>query len=279
MSCNIVCIYSQIVRSYANIITAMKSSNFIRNQINQGVWSFTSEDYRKYAGSDPKDAMRVLRRKGAIFSPVRGFYVIVPEEARISGRLPVERYIDDLMNYIGVTYYAGLLTAAAFYGSAHQSPQVFQVITNSVHRAIHVGDNKIVFYLNKEVGNTPTQQRNTPTGYLRISTPEATFFDLVMFNRRIGGLSNAYAVLSEMTDQLTIPGLKEATPRYRLPIVQRAGYLLELIGFAKGAAALEKWLMNQRPIYTYLIPSGKKDRREKYARWKLILNESIDTEF
>lgn len=278
MSCNIVCINSHIVRSYANIITVMKSSRFIRNQVNQGIWSFTSEDYKRYTGSDPKDAMRVLRRKGAIFSPVRGLYVIVPEEARISGRVPVERYIDDLMNYIGAPYYAGLLTAAAFYGSAHQSPQVFQVITNIVRRAIHVGDNKIVFYLNKEVGNTPTEQRNTPTGYLRISTPEATFFDIVRFNRRIGGLSQAYAVISEMVDLLRISGLKDTAPIYKLPIVQRGGYLLEIIGFENGAVALEKWLGNQRPIYTYLNPSGKKDRRKKYARWKLILNEDLDTE-
>lgn len=266
------------MRSYANIITAMNSTSFIRNQVNQGIWSFTSKDYRRYTSSDPKDAMRVLRRKGVIFSPVRGFYVIVPEEARISGRVPVERYIDDLMNYIGAPYYAGLLTAAAFYGSAHQSPQVFQVITNLVRRAIYVGDNKIVFYLKKEVKSTPTKQRNTPTGYLRISTPEATFLDIVRFNRRIGGLGNAYAVISGMVDQLRISGLKEAAPIYKLPIVQRGGYLLEIIGFEKGAAAIEKWLRNQRPIYAYLNPSGKKDRRKKYARWKLILNENIDKE-
>jgi len=190
--------------------------------------------------------------------------------------VPVERYVDELMDYFGVPYYAGLLTAASFYGSSHQSPQVFQVMTNPARRAIQANKAKIIFHRKKSVDQTPVIHKKTATGFFKVSTPEATFFDMIDFNRRIGGLDHVALVASELTDTFTKKRLLEAVQKCRVPTVQRGGYLLERLGFEKGASAVGAWLRSQNPVYSYLDPPGKKYRDPKNGRWKLIINEPVE---
>jgi predicted transcriptional regulator of viral defense system len=254
----------------------MRPTDYIRSLNNRGIWCFTFQEAQMSLGKNTTAALRNLRKQKRIVNPARGFYVIIPEEMSFTGRIPVERFIDDLMQFYRVPYYIGLLTAASFYGSAQQSPQVFQVMTYPSRRSIQFGHNKIAFYRKKNVGSVPTNKRKTQTGYVRISTVETTFFDLIQFNRIIGGLDYVALLTSELTEQMTIAGLKEAIPAFQMPIIQRGGYLLEFIGFEKGAAVIEKWIKTRNPIYTYLNPSLLQSREPKHRRWKLIINEKID---
>ncbi|MFH1851056.1 MAG: type IV toxin-antitoxin system AbiEi family antitoxin [Candidatus Neomarinimicrobiota bacterium] len=254
----------------------MKPIDYIRELNNSGIWSFTFEEAQSSLGKDITAAIRTLRKKNRIIDPARGFYVIIPEEFSIAGRLPAERFINELMKFYRAPYYIGLLTAASFYGSAHQSPQVFQVVTNPSRRTIHYGQNKIVFYRKKNVDSILTDKRKTLTGYVNISTVETTFFDMIQFNQRIGGLDHVTLVASELVERFSVSSLKEVAMTFPLPIIQRGGYLLEVIGFEKGTAVLERWIRNQCPIYTYLNPSKGKLREPKHDRWKLIINDKLD---
>jgi hypothetical protein len=67
---------------------------------------------------------------------MRGFHVIVPPEYRSLGCLPPEQFAPALMETLGMPYYAGLLSAAQFHGAAHQRPQVFQVVVESITHSI-----------------------------------------------------------------------------------------------------------------------------------------------
>lgn len=254
----------------------MNHSDFIHEQINRGRWVFTFDDYRRKFGINPKDALAILRRRGQILSPARGLYVIVPEELRLSGRLPAERYINNLMGYFKVPYYVGLLSAASFHGAAHQSPQVFQVMTYPSRRNILVNQNRIVFYRKMNIELIPTDLRKTVTGYFRISTPEATFFDLVQFNRRLGGLDHVALVTSELVERLSKRVLSQAAVNYPVPVVQRSGYLLDILGFDDLAGVLSRYIRKINPIYTYLDPSGVRNREPKNTRWGIIINEEIN---
>lgn len=274
---NIVCINSSYSRYYANNITDnMRSLEHIRYLISRGIWSFTFEDAYREWGVNPKNELSFLRKEGRIVSPARGFYVIMPEETSLLGRLPVERYVHELMEHFGVPYYAGLLTAAEFHGSAHQSPQVFQVITSPARRTIKVKQTKIVFYRKKYVEKTPIVLRKTATGYFNVSTPEATFFDIIVYSRKLGGLDHVALITLELADRFTANGLGETARKYSIPIVQRGGYLLECLGFEQGAKVLESWLDSRNPRYSYLNPSGEKYREPKHERWKLIINDKVD---
>ena len=43
--------------------------------------------------------------KGRIMSPLRGFYVIVPDEYVLRGAVPQSFYLDDMMHHLGRKYY------------------------------------------------------------------------------------------------------------------------------------------------------------------------------
>jgi len=185
----------------------MKPIDYLRELNNRGIWCFTFAEAQMSLGKNTSASIRKLRKENRIIDPARGFYVIIPEEMSLTGRLPAERFIDELMLFYKVPYYIGLLTAASFYGSAHQSPQVFQVITNPSKRSIQTVQNKIVFYRKQNLGLTPTKKRKTLTGYIKISTVEATFFDMLRFNRSIGGFAHIIIVTSELVERFTIAGL------------------------------------------------------------------------
>lgn len=268
------------MRSCASNITVKKMDylEYIQNKVNRGIWSFSSKEMADILGIPPKDKLTTLRRRGRIISPARGFYVIVPEEYIHSGRLPVDRYIDQMMNYLSLPYYVGLLTAASYYGSSHQSPQSFQVMTTIDKRNIRIAKNQILFFRKKNADMIPGMKRKTATGYFNISTPEATFLDMVEFYRQLGGLGHVGLVISEMVDQLSPQAIGNVAQYYTNAVVQRGAYLLELLNQQRCCEILDVYFSNRRTIYTYLNPSGNQDRANRNPRWKLIINETINIE-
>ena len=72
-----------------------------------------------------KSSLARLSRKRKIGFLKNGLYQILPEEYAVSGSLPPQWFINELMNHLEVPYYAGLLSAAALHGAAHQAPQIF----------------------------------------------------------------------------------------------------------------------------------------------------------
>ena len=105
----------------------------------RGRYHFTSAELRSALGVSAAAARQALSRlaaKGAIASPARGFYVIVPPEYRRLGCLPAEQFVPALMELRKVPYYAALLSAAQYHGAAHHRPQAFQVILGRNRPAI-----------------------------------------------------------------------------------------------------------------------------------------------
>jgi AbiEi antitoxin C-terminal domain len=95
-------------------------------------------------------------------------------------------------------YYVGLLSAAAVHGSSHHQPQEFQVVTDRSVRPITVGQTRIRFFASKFIDKAAVTEVKTPTGTMRISTPETTAIDLVRFAKAAGYLDNVATVLSEL---------------------------------------------------------------------------------
>jgi len=110
--------------------------NWVENQQSWGKYTFNLSqikcDFPDLSELAIKRALNRLSTKGRIVSVYKGFYVIVPPEYASRGVLPPMLFIDSLMQFAGKPYYVGLLSAAALQGAAHQQPQEFYVITDSI---------------------------------------------------------------------------------------------------------------------------------------------------
>ncbi len=169
------------------------------------------------------------RRRGHLFSPTKGLYVAIPPEFRSWGAVPATHFVDPMMNHLGHDYYVCLLSAAEIHGAAHQRPQVFQVMTSARLRDRTLGRVRIGFITSVHTSERPTDSVNTPTGTMRVSTPEVTVLDLVSFPGESGALFNVATVIGEMLleDAIDVGRLSEAAAGYPASIVQRTGWLLD----------------------------------------------------
>jgi predicted transcriptional regulator of viral defense system len=224
-------------------------------------------------------ALHRLQRKGRIISPRRGFYVVVPEEYKLAGAPPPVWFIDALMRGWHQDYYVGLLSAAEIYGAAHHRPQELQVITDAVLRPIEISRYRIHFFKKWNVKDVPTMQHKTPTGQMRVSTPEATALDLVRYYEAVGYYGNVVTVLSELSEKLNGQRLATAAQRgVELAVIQRLGYFLDLVGKSKLAEPLHEWLSTRGARVTALRTDLDVQGSPISRRWALQLNEQIEAD-
>ena len=246
----------------------------------QGRYTFTRSEALAALSVTPeslKKAAQILLRRRRLASPRRGFYVIVPTEYRVAGAPPASWYIDDLMKAAGTSYYVGVLTAAALHGAAHQQPQEFQVVTARSQRSVVVGRERLRFLKKRSLESTPVTRMKTPTGTMRVSTPEATALDLLRYVRAAGFLSNVATVLADLAPKCNSAGLVEAaTTDVELPHVQRLGYLLDRVGAHRLAEPLANWLGKRRPEWTRLEPSRPVRKAARQERWRLFVNTRVE---
>ena len=223
-------------------------------------------------------ALRRLKEKGRIASPRRGFYVIVPVEYRAAGSPPPSWFIDDLMAHLGQPYYVGLLSAAAIHGAAHQQPMVFQVVTDRPTRPARTGRSRIEFHSRRHIDAIAVMDIQTETGSMRVSTPEATAFDLVHYLDAAGHLGNVATVLAELAEEVDGEALARLARVYPTPDTQRLGYLLDLLGEAERVQALASWFAERRQRPVQLVPGKPEGDVPSDPRWRVIENEAVEVD-
>ncbi len=223
-------------------------------------------------------ALRRLKQRGRIASPRRGLYVLVPLEYREAGCPPASWFIDDLMRFLKQPYYVGLLTAAAIHGAAHQQPMVFQVVTDRPTRPVRVGRVRIGFHMSRKIESAPVAKVQTETGSMRVSSPEATAFDLVRFAPAAGHLNNVATVLGELAEKLDAVALAKLAHSHAVPEVQRLGYLLEQLDKRELAESLASRLEVERYRPVLLAPGQARGKAPADRRWSVIPNVTVETD-
>jgi predicted transcriptional regulator of viral defense system len=255
--------------------------NFIARLAAAGRYHFSSLDAQQALDVSPaaaKLALNRLSKQQLIASPARGFYVIVPPEYRSVKSLPADQFIPALMQRLGLTYYAGLLSAAQYHGAAHHRPQEFQVMVAKSRRAIVSGAVRVSFIVHKNVDRIPVQDFNTPRGTVRVSTPEATAVDLVGYPGHIGGLDQTATILSELAEKLDPEKLAMAAQNAPMPWGQRLGYLLEKFGGEDRIGPLKSYVRKNARQAAVLLPTAKVNHALRNDDWKLIVNAEIEPE-
>lgn len=219
------------------------------------------------------------RTKRQAFAPTRGAYVMIPPEFRTWGAVPATHFIDPMMRFLGHDYYVGYLSAAEMHGAAHQRPQVFQVVTSGRLRDRSFGRVHVEFTTSSDTGRRPTAEKNTPTGTMRVSTPEVTTLDLIASPGHGGGLSNVATVIGEMleNDTVDVSTLAEVSEDYPVAVRQRTGWMLDhvagVLDRAIDLSSLEAVVAGAER--TPLLPSAGRSGPAD-PRWNVIVNTDVE---
>jgi predicted transcriptional regulator of viral defense system len=247
-----------------------------------GRYSFLRSDAIAGSGSTAeatKKALQRLARKGRIAKAKDYFYVIVPLEYSKAGAPPPSWYIHDLMTAMKVPYYVGLLTAAAQHGASHHQPQEFQVVTDRSIRSIMVAKTSIRFFVSKFLLEAAVKQVQTPTGYMRISSPETTAVDLMRFAKAAGYIDNVATVMAELAPLLDA---KKLTAAVRItndvPNAQRLGYILDQVKARKLGSPLHRWIGSHAPRPVPLRTGRISSNAPENSRWHVLVDRPLEIE-
>lgn len=226
-----------------------------------------------------KKALQRLARRGRVAKLKDYFYVIVPLEYLNAEAPPASWFIRDLMAAMGRSYYVGLLSAAALHGSSHQQPQEFQVFADRQIRPLKAGRTRIRFFASKYAAGAVAMDMKTPTGSMRVSTPETTVVDLIRFARSAGGLNNVATVVAELSPSLDPKRLLAAMRLVDdVPSAQRLGYVLDQIRQRRLSDPIHTWLERQSPRVLPLRSGRPLNGVKENQRWHLIVNQPIEVE-
>jgi hypothetical protein len=199
-------------------------------------------------------------------------FLIVPPEHRLRGAPPVATWLDEYLRAQGQAYYVGLLSAAALHGSSHQAVQVTQVLLRRPRRPITVGKIHLDFYVKSKLELTPLTEIPGLPAPLAVSSPEATALDLIAFSHRLGGMESALEVIKGLEGVMTAKGMRSAI-RSGSPVtvLQRIGYVFEMLKFDSLAAVVERALPKRFPP-ALLQAHGERAESPVRTPWAIVDN-------
>lgn len=260
---------------------------WIEAQMMRGRYVFIKEDVTNlgmYSKTDSLNrALYRAQKKGVIMSPWQNFYVAIPMEYRLKGEVPPSFYIDHLMRFLGREYYVSLLSAATLNGAGHQRTMVFQVTVQGKQIRSAVKNGTLLdFNLKKKIPSLYINKVKVQTGYMNVSCQELTALDLVSQEEKVGGLSRVAEVLIELTERMKWDESKLALFDYfNAPVVQRLGYLLDLIEESELANGLMQLAKQTGKIVRKVRLKQSKPETEDMEidkKWKIIINQKIETD-
>ena len=259
----------------------MPAVDFVFDLMAQGRYTFTVNeiaDALAISLTAARAALRRLHKKGIIATPYRGFWVIVPPEYRNFSCLPPDQFIPQLMEHLGEPYYVGLLSAAEYYGSAHQRPQIFQIILNKHRSSIECGRIRVGFIARKNLASIPTTSRKTQRGFIQVSTPEVTAFDLVGYPEHSAGFDNVATILTQLAEYLDNDAIVTAAELSPMAWAQRLGYLLDLVGESGKAEKLAEYIRQKEPVPAPLFRTKPFKGAVKDPLWQIMINGEVEVE-
>lgn len=260
------------------------AADYVLDLQRRGRYTFTEAEFRIAMGiteSAADQALRRLQRRQRVVPLRREFYAVVPIQYVDVGAPPATWFIDGLMRYLGQPYYVGLLTAAGLHGAAHQQAVTFQVVTDRGTRPIRAGGNRVEFHIRRDLETASTVRMQTETGYMAVSGPETTAFDLVSYAMDSGGMSNVATVLYELQERFDAGALATEAALRRTPEVQRLGYLLDELSMSEWSAILRSVASNRRVRPILLQPRERSDAVREVSSpialsWKVIVNTYVE---
>ena len=264
-----------------------KIGQWIEDLPKRGKSVFTKQEIEKQfpalSNYSIRNSLTRLSKKKKIQSVWRDFYAVILPEYGLKCIAPPIEYIDQLMKFLDKDYYIALLSAAALQGAAHQAPMEFFIITNSrILRDKQKDDVKINFVTKKNIPTQYITQVMVSSGYANISRPELTAFDLLIYEKNVGGINRVATILSELAETVNFENISvEFLKSLNMAVIQRLAYLLDLLEFEELANVLFQ-KSKEADIKFRKYPLSVLSEKKNYSdfqinnKWKIIINEEID---
>lgn len=261
-------------------ITTNYLSDYLIEVRSKGRFTITLEELRSEFDISEKALLQNIYRlktKTQIAQIRKGFYVIIPPQYLKRGMLPPTLFIDDMMKFLNRDYYVGLFSAAALHGAGHQQPMEYHVVIKKPALRKIKGQRLIITFFTKRVlENNQITKKKTEAGYLNVSAPELTAFDLICYNQKIGGLNRIIPILEELSEEIKPSHFAKIAKSQKSPVIQRLGYILGQLGNKTLSNSLFKTIEG-KSIRAVPLSLAHKNRSGKLnERWKVIINAKLD---
>lgn len=266
---------------------------YLDEQLSRGRAYFSRGEGLQALGLSPEAfsaAATRLTKKQRLASPRRGFFLILrPEDQTVGAPDPV-CWIDPLMKYLGIDYRISLLRAAAFHGSSHQAAMVFQVIAPQQIRDFDIGRHRLQFVYQAPTAFAQINQLDwlgqikSEAGFARVAGVELTLLDAARYFHKAAGINGVAQIVKDLGAKADPRKLAKAAAHYENASVRRLGYLLDQTNHARQANALEPFARRAKSMKP-LDPSVKPlleslaALHERDTKWKLVINEFVETDF
>jgi len=203
------------------------------------------------------------------------------------GAPDVDRWIDPLMNHLGLDYRVSLLRAAELHGSSHQAAMVFQVIVPKQLRGFEIGRQRVQFLTQAPHAFAAVNQDEfltkikSPTGFAKAAGVELALLDAARYSDSAGGINGVAQMVLTFGERAVPRRLSQLAAHYETPCVRRLGFLFDLFHHDKQARALEPFIAKAKttalldPAAKPVIASLAEDF-ETNTKWKLLLNGEVE---
>lgn len=251
--------------------------HYVRSLLERGYHTFTRKEAEVVlgGGSSLSNKLSRLAGDGWIMPVGRGFYSIIEPGSQSYGFAEPETFLDAWAAHRGLEYYVGGLNAAELYGASHQRVQGYQVVTSRALRRLVHGELKVTFFRKLDIAEAMFEQRAVSSGFLRVSKPEVTAYDLLFFPTMCRSLSRVATILIELGEVLKPSALGRLTEfGCELAVLQRLGWLLDHVGWSSLTEPLRRAVRKQLPPWRPLEP-GLPRSGERNEKWRIIANSDI----
>jgi predicted transcriptional regulator of viral defense system len=127
-------------------------------------------------------------------------------------------------------------------------------------------------------------QMKSDAGFAQVAGVELTLLDCARYLRKATGIHGVAQIAKDIGAKADPRKLAKAAAAYESATVRRLGYLLELVGHARQAKVLVSFAQHAKTSVP-LDPSVKPllaslmESYEKNAKWKLVMNETVEVDF
>lgn len=252
--------------------------NLVRDFLAQGRYTFTRAEAASALGRQGEPLKKILLRlkhSRWVWPLGDEFFTIVDPANQAMGAIPAEWFLDAWARFRGVEYYIAGLSAAALCGAAHQRPQVLQVAVSRAMRPFRLPGLPVRFLHRPVIVPAMFEVRKVPTGWVRVSTPAMTAYDLLAFRKACPSLDHAATVYRELGEALRARKLAALCDlETETGVLQRLGWLLDHTGWSAVTDRLAKRLAERPQFWVPLRPDLPRCG-ERNAKWHIIGNTDI----